>query len=277
MAQLPYRPQYLEQGTSFNADLRKPLEFGSEVMQPENLIAIGTTPPSGSVVHALLVTPLNSSSTQKGALVDAVISQPLVVSDRLFLPQGSHIQGSVLQVRPARRLGRNGQLRIVFHQVVPPSGLEEKVEASLEGVAVSKGEHLSLDSEGGAQVTTPRTRYLTTAISVALAASSVAGDRDGGLHGGNGGGDVSGGAANGASGFHLIGTIVGALAHSRVVASGFGFYGAGMSIYSHFLARGRDVVYPKDMSMLIGLDTRGPGPAVTDAASALARRPIGPL
>ncbi len=170
MQQLPVRPQYIDQGTSFNADLQHPLDFGTEVVKPEALNAIGTTPPSGSVVHALLVTPLNSSTTRKGALVDAVISQPLVVSDKLFLPEGSHIKGSVLQVRPARRLGRNGQLRIVFHQVVPPSGLEEKIEASLEGVAVSKGEHLSLDSEGGAQVTTPRTRYLTTAISVALAA-----------------------------------------------------------------------------------------------------------
>jgi hypothetical protein len=97
---------------------------------------------------------------------------------------------------------------------------------------------------------------LTTAISVMLATSSLSsGDHDRDLHGG-GGGDVGGGAANGASGFRFLGTIVGALAHSRVVSSGFGFYGASMSVYSHFLARGRDVVYPKDMSMLIGLGTR---------------------
>ena len=275
MQQLPVRPQYIDQGTSFNADLKHPLDFGAEVVKPDALNAIGTTPPSGSVVHALLVTPLNSSTTKKDTPVDAVISQPLVVSDKLFLPEGSHIKGSVLQVRPARRLGRNGQLRIVFHQVVPPSGLEEKIEASLEGVAVSKGEHLSLDSEGGAQVTAPRTRYLTTGIAIALAAKSVAPDHDTGTSAGRG--DLAPGAANGASGFKLIGTVIGVLARSRVVTSGFGFYGAGMSVYSHFLARGRDVVYPKDMSMLIGLDTREPGAAATDAAAALARRPIGPL
>ncbi len=276
MQQLPVRPQYIDQGTSFNADLQLPLDFGTEIIKPEALSAIGMTPPAGSVVHALLVTPLNSSTTKKGAPVDAVISQPLVVSDRLFLPEGSHIKGSVLQVRPARRLGRNGQLRIVFHQVVPPSGLEEKIEASLEGVAVSKGEHLSLDSEGGAQVTTPRTRYLTTGIAVALAASSVGGgDHDRGASAGRG--DAGPGAANGASGFKLIGTLVGLLARSRVVTSSFGFYGAGMSVYSHFLARGRDVVYPKDMSMLIGLDTREPSAATAHAATSLARRPIGPL
>jgi hypothetical protein len=67
---------------------------------------------------------------------------------------------------------------------------------------------------------------------------------------------MGGGAANGASGFKLVGTIVGAFAHSRVVATGFGSYGAAMSVYSHFLARGRDVVYPMNMSMILDLGTR---------------------
>ena len=265
VAQLPVHPQYMDAGTSFNADLKTPLDFGTEPIGPEKLSAIGNPPPSGSVVHALLVTPLNSATAKKGEPVEAVISQPLVVSNQLFLPQGSHIKGSVLQVRPARRMNRNGQLRVVFHQVVPPDGIEQKIEASLEGVEVAKGEHLSLDAEGGAQVTTPRTRYLTTAIAVALASSSMSPDRDARFHGGSGAGDPGAGAANGASGFGLLGTIVGALAHSRVVASGFGVYGAAMSVYAHFLARGRDVVYPKDMSMVIGLGTRDtrPAPAVS--------------
>jgi hypothetical protein len=254
--QLPYHPQYIGRGTSFNADLQRSLDFGTESLKPETLTAIGTPPPSGSVVHALLVTALNSASTKKGEPVEAVISQPLFASEHLVLPQGSHLKGSVVQVRPARRFGRNGQLRIVFRQVAPPSGIQEKVEASLEGVEVAKGEHLSLDSEGGAQVTTPRTRYLTTAVAVALASSSMGDHHEEHIHGGA---DPGSGAANGASGFRLLGTIVGALAHSRVVTSGFGFYGAAMSVYSHFLARGRDVVYPKDMSMMIGLGTRDSG------------------
>jgi hypothetical protein len=268
VAQLPYHPQYMDPGTSFNVDLQQPLDFGTELLKADALSVIGNPPPSGSVVHALLVTPLNSATTKKGEPVEAVISQPLVVSDHLFLPEGSHIKGSVLQVRPARRLNRNGQLRIMFRQVVPPSGIEQKVEASLEGVEVAKSEHLSLDAEGGAQVTTPRTRYLTTAIAVALASSSMSPDHDRGLHAGSGG-DTGAGAANGASGFGLIGTLVGALARSRAVASGFGVYGAAMSVYSHFLSRGRDVVYPKDMSLVIGLGTRDTKP--TNAAGSSAR------
>jgi hypothetical protein len=256
IAQLPVHPQYIDLGTSFNADLQQPLDFGTESVEPEALINVGAPPPSGSSVHARLLTPLNSSTSHKGDKVEALITEPLVASGHLILPEGSFIRGSVMQVQPARRLARNGQLRILFHEVAPPNGLEQKVVTSLEGVAVSKGEHLKLDAEGGAQVTTPRTRYLTTGIQVMLAAASAHPDGDHDLHGGGGGGDFGGGAANGASGFRFVGMIVGVLAHSRVVASGFGAYGAASSIYYKFLARGRDVVYPKDMAMVIGLGAR---------------------
>jgi hypothetical protein len=254
IAQLPIRPQYIDAGTSFNANLVQPLDFGTEAVKPETLNEIGTPPPSGSVVHARLVTPLSSATSKKGEKVEAVITEPLLVSDRLILPEGSTIRGTVTQAQPARRLAKNGQLRILFHEVAPPNGLAEKVQTSLEGVAVAKGEHLQLDSEGGARVTTPKTRYLTTGIQVALAATSAMPDSD--AHGGGGGGDLGGSAANGASGFRLVGAFIGMAARSRVVAAGFGAYGAANAIYSHFLARGRDVVYPKDMGMVIGLGTR---------------------
>jgi hypothetical protein len=255
LAQLPVHPQYIDSGTSFNATLQQPLDFGTEAVKPEALMNIGAPPPTGSVVHARLETALSSATAKKGDPVEALITEPLVVSDHLILPEGSVIKGSVVQVAHARRLGRNGQLRILFHQVAPPNGIDQRVETNLEGVAVAKGEHLKLDAEGGAQVTTPRTRYLTTGIQVMLAASQASPDRDAG-RGGASAGEAGGGAASGASGFKLVGMVVGIAAHSRVVSAGFGSYGAAMSIYYHFLARGRDVVYPKDMAMVIGLGTR---------------------
>ena len=255
IAQLPIRPQYIDAGTSFNADLLQPLDFGAESIKAEDLTEVGTPPPSGSVVHARLITPLSSATSKKGEPVEALITEPLVASDHLILPEGSVIRGSVMQAQPARRLAKNGQLRILFHDVAPPHGIAEKVQTSLEGVAVAKGEHLKLDSEGGAQVTTPKTRYLTTGIQVMLAASAARPDADARSASG-GGGDVGASAANGVSGFHLVGMIISIAARSRLVAAGFGAYGAANAIYSHFLARGRDVVYPKDMAMVIGLGTR---------------------
>ena len=119
LAQLPLHPQYIDAGTSFNADLLQPLDFGTEAVTPEALMNIGSAPPNGSVVHARLVTPLSSSTAKQGDPVEALITEPLVVSDHLILPEGSVIKGSAIQAQPARRLGRNGQLRILFHRVAP--------------------------------------------------------------------------------------------------------------------------------------------------------------
>ena len=116
LAQLPVHPQYIDAGTSFNADLLQPLDFGIEAVKPARLTDIGSPPPNGSVVHARLVTALSSSTAKQGDLVEALITEPLVISDHLILPEGSVIKGSVLQAQPARRMGRNGRLRILFHR-----------------------------------------------------------------------------------------------------------------------------------------------------------------
>ena len=41
IAQLPVHPQYIDVGTSFNADLLQPLDFGTESVMPEALTNIG--------------------------------------------------------------------------------------------------------------------------------------------------------------------------------------------------------------------------------------------
>jgi hypothetical protein len=247
IAELPYHPQYFDAGTRFNAELLDPLNFGTEELTPEKVHMVGTTPAAGSVIHALLKTPLSSASAQKGEAVEAVMTEPLVADTQLILPEGTLLKGSVLQVQPARRLHRNGQLRIVFREIVLPESAEQHVEASLEGVEVKNDEHLTLDSEGGAQATTPKTKYLTSGISIALAAYFFQDD------------EVLGGALTGASGFRVIGLVTGALVHSRALATSFGVYGASTSVYDHFLSRGHDVVYPKDTAMAIGFGSRVTG------------------
>ena len=256
LAQSPYRPQYMNAGTSFNAELQEPLSFGSEVFTADLVSNIGSLPDQGAVIHTWLRTPLTSSSSKPNDLVEAVVSEPLIVQNQIYIPEGSVLKGTVIQVRRARRFGRNGQLRIAFHELVPPQGVEHEIEATLEGLEVAGGENLALDSEGGAQVKTPKSRYLKTGITVVLAAGSGIPDEDnGGVHGGINGG-AGGGAVNGASGFKLVGTVVGLIARSQTLTAGMGAYGAAHSVYSHFLARGRDVVYPKDMSMVLALGNR---------------------
>ena len=252
-SQLPVHPQYIPSGTVYLASLNDPLSFGSEVMTPEVASSIGGALPEGAVVHARLVTPLTSANAKKDDPVEAVLSRPLFDQDRLILPQGSRLKGVVLQARPARRLKKNGQLRITFRELVPPDGIPEKVQATLEAVEAGKSGNIKLDSEGGAEATNPKTRYVTTGLAVGLAAASGHGDEDRFKAGGGAGGDATGRAAGGAGGFKLIGIAVGLAVHSPALGRAMGVYGMGMSVYSNFMTRGREVVFPQNMAMDIGV------------------------
>ncbi len=79
LAQLPVHPQYIDAGTSFNADLLQPLDFGTETVTLAALTDIGVPPPAGSAVHARLVTALSSATAKKG---DQVLPKALNHSSR---------------------------------------------------------------------------------------------------------------------------------------------------------------------------------------------------
>jgi hypothetical protein len=255
-AQLPVHRQYLPAGTVYFAELQDPLNFGSEVMTVPMASALsnsisGNALPEGSVVHARLVTPLSSATSHKGQDVEAVLSQPLMDGDRLILPQGSRLKGTVKQAQPARRMKKNGQLRIAFSELTPPDGIEQKIVSTLQGVQAGKDANVKLDSEGGAEATTSKSRYLGTAVSLGLAVLAASSGQD---HDGDAGGHS--GATGGLGGFKLVGMIVGAAARSRAFGVTMGAYGGAMSIYSHFIARGREVEFPKNTAMEIGIGTR---------------------
>jgi hypothetical protein len=267
LAQSPVHPQYIDAGTVYLAELQDPLDFGTEPLTPELTDSLTAAPPDGSVVHAELMTALSSATTQKGAAVEAVISQPLFHDKKLIVPQGSILSGSVIQVQPTRRMSRNGQLRIVFHELRLPDGVEQKVEASVAGVQAGKADNVKLDSEGGAQATTPKTRYLTTGISIGMAAISGRGDPDAKVA--NPAGNASNRAIGGLGGFKLVGAVLGGVVQSRAFGYSMGAYGAGVSVYTHFIARGHDVVFAKNTAMEIGIGTRQPSPSSTAASKSI--------
>jgi hypothetical protein len=212
VAQLPIHPQYIDAGTVYFAELEQPLDFGTETLAPDVAASMNKAPPPGASVHARLITELSSATAQKGDAVEAVLSQPLFDGDHLVLPQGSLLRGSVLQVQPARRLSRNGQLRIAFNELVLPDGIGQKVEATLRGVQADKGQNVKLDSEGGAEANSPKTRYLTSGISLGLAFISARGDPD--ARNGDVNGNTNSRVAGGAGGFKLVGIVLGAFVHS---------------------------------------------------------------
>jgi hypothetical protein len=267
IAQLPYHKQSLPAGTQFTAELKTPLELGTED-SPKELEQVGGEIPPGSVVHVRLITRLSSATDHKGSPVHAVVSETLFSSDHhLILPEGTRLEGSVTEAIPARWLGRNGQLRFVFRQIDLPQGTSRRVEASLQGVEAAAGAHVELDSEGGAHAVTPKTKYIAPAIDVVLAVSSLDGLDPHNHHRieeglGPQGPDVAGGAVRGVAGFGFIGMVIGMVAHYRPVSAGFAFYAAGLSVGTHVMARGTDVTFAKNTPMEIRFGTHeSPAPA----------------
>jgi hypothetical protein len=247
ISQLPVHPQYVDAGTVYFAELQDPLSFGTEPLSTEAAASVGTAPPPGSFVHARLVTSLSSATSHNGDEVEAVIARPLFDDGRLIYPQGTLLKGTVLQARPAGYMSRSGQLRIVFRDVVLQDGVASKIQASLEGVQSASAQNVVLDAEGGAKANPPKTRFLTTTISVGLGAASFLGDTFG---------DTGPRAAGGATGFKLVGIVVGLTVHSTALGMAMGALGATRSVYTNFIARGRDVVFPKNTAMQIGVGVR---------------------
>jgi hypothetical protein len=248
LAQFPIHSQYIDPGTVYFAELQAPLDFGTEPLTPEMEKSIGVTPPEGSLVQARLSTELSSATARKGDPVEATLSRPLFDGKELIFPQGSRLKGSVVEVRPARHLSRNGQLRLAFREIAPPEGIAQTIQANLKALESAKRDDVGLDTEGGAEAQTPKKRYLQTSIAIGLAAASSGDD---GLN------RVEGGAG----GFRVVGIVLGAVVRSQPLGLAMGALGASRSIYVHFIARGHDVNLLKNTGMEIEIGTRPEPPS----------------
>jgi hypothetical protein len=155
-----------------------------------------------------------------------------------------------LEARPARRVHRNGKVSFVFRQIDLPSGGAQLVQGHLAGVEADFEAHLSLDTEGSARASSPKTRFIFPVLASAAAGLSLHQDY-------NAKGvpdqDIGGRAESGAVGLGLIGTLVAQA--SRTVASSIAFTGAGFSIYSTFIARGENAVLPANTPITVSLGT----------------------
>jgi hypothetical protein len=277
VAQSPYRRQYLDPGTRFVADLNAPLDFGETTRTGEQLTQVGSTPAPDSTLKARLVEEVSSATATRGTSVTAILTEPLYSPNHeLILPANTRLVGEVLQAKPAQKLHHNGELRVIFERIETPeetAKLLAEVRApspelsspqphlqrlpvesqtmvgSLEGLEVDRKSNIKLDEEGGAHTTDSKTRYLSTGLTLLVAAAAAHPDAERGAV--DSGGDPSVRTAAGGSGFRLVGAAVSLAAKSTPISIALSAYGASQSIYSNFLSRGSDVVLPKDTPLEI--------------------------
>ena len=246
LAKLPYHPQVYEKGTQFVADLQAPVEVEAPAAVSHKLDEIGSRPLPDSILHARLTNGLSSASAKVGDKVEAVLTEPVYSGDHLILPEGTRLTGSVLRVTPAKRFGHNGDLRFTFTRMQLPSGTPLTIKGDLAAAETGKDGNVKIDEEGVAQATQPKGKYLLPLATVLLAQSTSESDGDG----------VNGNGGAAAGGFGWMGRLLALSTTSHYIAYGIGYYGAGRSIYSRFIATGHDVVFPRDTQIDIRVGKR---------------------
>jgi len=269
-SRLPYHPQWVKNGTRFDAELGAPLDFGSAVVKTEELAQLGTQPPPDSIVHARLTTALDSASSAQGDKVEAILSRPLFSADqKLLLPAGTRLTGKVTVAHPARWLHRGGRLRFSFEAIDIPTELhplvaaapvqEFRTLATLKAAEESSNAEIKVDDEGTVKTVEHKTRFLAPAL--ALLVASRASDNDEGKHhsvAGSADSNNGGKTLGGISGFGIFGA---AAAHiSPSVASALGWYGFAWSVYSTIVAPGSEVEFQKNAALDIKFGARPGGP-----------------
>ncbi len=279
MSKLPYHPQFVRNRTRFDAELSAPLDFGTEAVNASSLAMLGSQPLAGSVGHARLLTPLDSSHAKKGEKVEAALMEPLFDSGhKLVLPEGTHLEGVVVVAKRAGWFHRGGRLMFNFQRVeLPPqvaqlersmpapaetsepareqAALQFKTRANLSA-AEGSGAPVKVDEEGTVRATESKTRFFDTALALLLARQS--GDTDAGRNhvGTAQSSNVGGRTVGGGMGLGLLGT--GLAQISPNVGMALGYYGLAWSVFATVVGRGAEVQFGRNAAVDIGFSERPP-------------------
>lgn len=237
-AQLPWHPESLQPGTQYDVKLLQPppaADARIPTSQDHKLDAPTT-------LHARLLSGVDSAKTKPGEVVTAVVTEPkLDDNNRVEVPQGTLLRGSALQSKPAKKWGHNGALRFTFQRIEFPGGFRQPVTGVPNAVAGAAGANLQIDNEGGSK---PQSNHgLMVPLSLGLLATSALTEDEASV----------GHAATSSNGFGLMGRIIAVSTGSRVFGGTLGMVSAGRSFYSHYLARGKNVVFPQNTEIQVDL------------------------
>jgi hypothetical protein len=251
--QLPYHPERIEAATAWTVELTQPLELtykegppaesSNPIIQAESKQRTGDKSNAATTqnhetewrLRAYLQKTISSANEKRGDTFQALVAEPIFNANHdLEVPEGSVLVGEITQAKAARSFGRQGKLRFRFRELKFPTGFSQPVEGTLAGVDSDKSANLQMDSEGGVQPKS-QNRVIVPLVLTLLAGRALDDDGSAAAHG-----------AVASNGFGIVGRVVGIVASSRNVAAGIGIYGAALSFYDLWLARGHNVVFVKN-------------------------------
>jgi len=237
---LPYHPEYLDQGTIFDANLLDAIETPSPLDQAETHSLL-----DDGYLHVRLLTALNSEMSADGSAIEAVVPRPYYNQDHVLLyPAGTKLAGTVTRTVAAGWMKKNGQLLFSFHSAQTPDGAKTEMIATVAGIEAPGAQRLAVGQEGHVKATTSTLSRLRAPVSLIGPSRAVADttvDKTAWAR-----------AGQGSKGFGLLGA--GAAQASATTAIGFGYFGGAINVYDAFLARGSNVELPVNTPVFLRID-----------------------
>jgi len=237
---LPYHPEFIDQGTVFDAALLEPVSVLAPV-QPDAASLQGS-----DYLHLHLLTPINSSTSTAGTQIEAVVSQPYFQADhQLIYPAGTKITGTVQKASSAGWMKKNGSIVFSFRSVQMPDGTTRDIHSTVGGIQAERSEGLNVGKEGEIKATTSTLARILAPVSLVgpsrgvadMTTQKTAWSRSG----------------EGRKGFGLLGA--GAAQASAGTAIGFGYFGAAKRLCDAFITKGSNVELPVSTPIVLRLDS----------------------
>jgi hypothetical protein len=236
---LPYHPEYIDQGTVFDAALLEPVSVLTEVR-----LAPASTQIASDFLH--LLTSVSSSTSTAGAQIEAVVSEPYYQADhQLLYPAGTRITGTVQKASSAGWMKKNGSIVFAFRSVQMPDGTTRDIHSTVGGIQAERSEGLDVGKEGEIKATTSTFARLLAPVSLIGPSRAVS--------------DTSlqktawSRSGEGRKGFGLLGA--GAAQASAGTAIGFGYFGAAKRLFGAFIAKGSNVELSAYTPIFLRLDS----------------------
>ena len=124
------------------------LAFGaSQESGQENVTETEIAIPEGTIIPIVITEYLNTRSSQVGDVFYADTTYPIWVQQRLIIPKGSTIRGTVTEVvRPGKIKGK-GRLAVRFDDILLPNGVRKDLVATFRGLHGPGDESLNRKTE----------------------------------------------------------------------------------------------------------------------------------
>jgi hypothetical protein len=103
--------------------------------------------PEGTVIPIVLTAYLNTKTSQIGDTVYADTTYPIWIQQRLAIPKGSTVRGTVTEVKRPGRIKGKGHIAVRFDDILLPNGITREFTAAFRGIHGPGAESINRKSE----------------------------------------------------------------------------------------------------------------------------------